>query len=74
MRSNFRLMKTCSEHTRLGPRDRMQRLLQFNQRISTTPASIEVLEQFKMKLDKNLVEINGRLLSPEQIVFGNNGQ
>ena len=74
MRNNFRLMKACSEHTRLGPRDRMQRLLQFNRRIATTPASLEVLDEFKMVLDKNLVDVNGRLLDPEPIVFGNNGQ
>ena len=67
-------MKACSEHTRLGPRERMQRLLQFNRRIATTPTSSDVLKEFKMDLDKNLVEINGRLLNPEAIVFGNNGQ
>lgn len=72
MRNNFRLMKTCSDYTRLGPRDRIQKLLQFNQRIANTKASSEVLIEYNMDLSKNLVEVEGRLLNAEKIFFGDN--
>ncbi|XP_030369390.1 protein aubergine-like [Scaptodrosophila lebanonensis] len=74
MRSNFRLMKAMSEHTRLPPGRRIERLLQFNNRLEASPQSLEVLTSWDLSLDKKLVEIPARVLHPEIILLGNNKQ
>lgn len=64
-------MKAMGEHTRLNPDRRIERLRTFNQRLYSSQASMEVLSLWNMKLDTNLVEVPGRILPPEKIVFGN---
>lgn len=66
----IRLMKAMGEHTRLNPDRRIQRLKAFNNRLQSSQASQDVLSSWNMKLDKNLVEIPGRLLATEKILFG----
>uniref|UniRef100_A0A336MED6 CSON000333 protein n=1 Tax=Culicoides sonorensis TaxID=179676 RepID=A0A336MED6_CULSO len=70
MRTNFRLMKAVAEHTRVGPAQRVRRLMTFNQRLQGTPESVDVLRQWNMRLSQELVEVTGRELMPERIVFG----
>lgn len=70
--ANFRLMADVSQHTRVGPPGRIQRLLQFNQRLHTTPDSTRVFTEWNLRLDDSLVEIKGRVLANENIIFGNN--
>lgn len=64
-------MRAMADHTRLAPAMRIERLKAFNQRLYNTPASIDVLGSWDMTLDKNLVELPGRILKQENIVFGN---
>ncbi|XP_030561453.1 protein aubergine [Drosophila novamexicana] len=71
MRSNFQLMKAMSEHTRLTPNRRIERLRVFNQRLQQSKLSAEVMKSWHIELDTALVEIPGRVLPPEKIVFGN---
>lgn len=71
MRNNFQLMRDMSVHTRLGPETRIQRLLAFNSRLNQTKESQDVLNEWGMKLDKQLVQFGGRTLKPEIIKFGN---
>ncbi|XP_061394627.1 protein aubergine [Musca vetustissima] len=71
MRSDFRLMRAMSEHTRLNPNRRIDRLRAFNTRLQNSKESMDVLASWNMQLDKHLVEIPGRILPPERIVFGN---
>lgn len=71
MRSNFRLMKAMGEHTRIQPDRRIERLRIFNRRLQSSKASMDVLAQWNMRLDTNLVEMPGRILNPETIIFGN---
>lgn len=68
MRSNFRLMKAVAEHTRIGPGQRIRRLLDFNQRLKRTPEAMEVLKEWNMTLAPDLIEFTGRELPPEKIV------
>lgn len=68
---NFRLMKAVAEHTRVGPANRIQRLMRFNERLRNTPDSMRILTEWELRLDKNLVEVLGRELPFEPIVFGN---
>ena len=74
MRKNFNLMNEVAKHTRLSPSDRITRLLSFNQRLQSSIASAEVFEEYNVKLEKQLVEFQGRTLPAEPIVFGNNQQ
>jgi aubergine len=72
MRNDFRLMRAMSDYTRLPPGPRIQELLRFNQRLRTTPESIQVLNDWNMDLDPNLVEFNGRVITKQKLKFGNN--
>ncbi|KAH8412373.1 hypothetical protein KR009_001599 [Drosophila setifemur] len=72
MRANFRLMKVMSEHTRLTPDRRIERLRVFNQRLKQSKESMNVLKAWHIELDPALVEIPARVLPAEKIVFGNN--
>lgn len=60
-----------SEHTQLPPNRRIERLLVFNRRLQTCEPSMNVLKSWDIELDKSLVEIPGRVLPPENIIFGN---
>lgn len=68
----FRLMKAMSEHTRLAPNMRIERLKTFNKRLQETKESVENFKSWQFSLDQNLVELTGRVLNSEYIVFGNN--
>lgn len=70
MRANFKLMKAVAEYTRIGPAQRVKRLLDFNTRLQTTPGSMEILREWTMTLDRELISMTGRELEPEKIVFG----
>ncbi|XP_052851566.1 protein aubergine [Drosophila gunungcola] len=72
MRANFRLMKAMSEHTRLTPDRRIERLGVFNQRLKSAKESVETLKSWHIEIDSALVEIPARVLPPEKIVFGLN--
>ncbi|XP_039962265.1 protein piwi [Bactrocera tryoni] len=69
MRSNFQLMRAMADHTRMNPDRRIDRLRIFNQRLQQTEASVQVLNDWNMALDRHLVELNGRVLEPQRIVF-----
>lgn len=72
MRNNIFLMSCMSEYTRLNPKDRIERLNTFNERVQSTPASVKVLNDWNMELSKELVTFNGRQLDQETIQFGSN--
>lgn len=63
-------MKAIADHTRMDPRNRMQALNRFNQRLQNTQASQEILRSWNFKLDKELVKIDGRQLKRENIIYG----
>jgi hypothetical protein len=65
-------MKAVSEFTRLTPNVYKDRLQLFNERLQGTPASVEELENFNLKLDRRLVEVAGHICPKNQIFLGNN--
>ncbi|XP_055607759.1 protein aubergine-like [Uranotaenia lowii] len=69
MRKNFNLMKAMSDHTRLAPDRRIERLEVFNRRLQQCPESAEVFKFWKTELDRRLVEVPARVLRPETIMF-----
>ena len=62
-------MKSMADYTRMSVERRIDRLRIFNSRLQQTEASVQVLNDWNMTLDKNLVELNGRVLDPQKIVF-----
>ncbi|KAL7738918.1 hypothetical protein ACLKA6_016921 [Drosophila palustris] len=69
MRANFQLKRAMSGHTQLNPVRRIERLRTFNRRLQTTAESVKVLTDWHMTLDQNLVEVQGRVIAPQKIVF-----
>ncbi|KAH8261817.1 hypothetical protein KR038_009051, partial [Drosophila bunnanda] len=69
MRSNFQLMRAMSEHTRMNPDRRIERLRKFNHRLQNTTESVKVLRDWNMDLEQNLIELKGRVISAQKIVF-----
>ena len=64
-----RLKRAMSGHTQLNPVRRVERLRTFNRRLQTTAESVKVLTDWHMTLDQNLVEVQGRVIAPQKIVF-----
>lgn len=71
MRTNFQLMRAMSEHTRVNPDTRINKLMEFNKRLRTTPETQKELSSWQMELDSNLLQFTGRVLTREKIHLGN---
>lgn len=69
-RANFQLMRALAEHTRVAPPLRIDKLIQFRNRLEREPGSMEVMKRWNLTLDQRLVQFNGRSLPPEQILAG----
>lgn len=69
MRNNFHLMKAMSEHTRVDPRNRQERLKDFNRRLHSSEESQRAFNEFGLDLDKTLVSVRGRQIPREVILF-----
>lgn len=71
-RANFRFMQDFAQHTRLGPTQRMQKLVHFSRRLLENPQAVQELKNWDFQLSNNLVKFTARVLPPEQITGGNN--
>ncbi|XP_046396962.1 piwi-like protein Siwi isoform X2 [Ischnura elegans] len=71
MRKNFPLMKCLADQTRLGPSERIQRLIQFAKRLQGEAKAKADLDRWNMKFSTGLVKFNGRVLTQEKICQGN---
>lgn len=60
-----------SEHTRLQPDRRIERLRTFNQRLKSARESMDLMRSWQIELDSALVEIPARVLPPQNILLGN---
>lgn len=65
-------MSAVAVYTRLAPKARIERLNAFNHRLQSTAESVANLNEWNFTLDKNMVQVNGRQLPNEKIVFGGN--
>lgn len=72
MRNNFQMMRAMSDYTRMAPKDRVSRLLDFSRRINQTSRSCTTLQSFGVELDRDLLRVEGRTLPQEKMVFGKN--
>lgn len=71
MRLDFKLMQEVSNYTRVAPAGRIKKLLAFNQRLTATPQIVQDFKEWNLKIDDKLIELQGRQLNPEQIIYGN---
>lgn len=67
----YRMMKAMAEHTKMGPPARIERLLIFNKRLEDAQQTQPTMRDWNLELESALVEVNGRQLPYENIVFGN---
>lgn len=72
MRTNFRLMRAVADYTRLDPKERIRKLGSFNSRLNRCHESFSIFKEWGFEMERNVVSVKGRVLSPEIIVFGNN--
>lgn len=72
MVSNIQLMRAVADITRVGPGERINRLLKLNERFRKVPQVMADLKQWNMSLDTDLVQFKGRILPPFTIKAGNN--
>lgn len=69
MKNDTRLMNDLGAYTKVKPDARITKLLEFNQRLKNTPLSNNVFTEWEMNLDTHLVELAGRELPQENIIF-----
>ncbi|XP_014260031.1 piwi-like protein Siwi [Cimex lectularius] len=71
MRTNFNLMKTLADHTRIRPAQRVDKYQSFLSRLTTSQAARNELETWHLKFSNKMVEFTGRVLENESVVLGN---
>ncbi|XP_074648302.1 piwi-like protein 1 isoform X2 [Tubulanus polymorphus] len=71
MRKDFRIMKDIATHTRVTPERREFALKKFIDNVSSTPEASKMLTDWGLELSTETVTVPGRLLNPEDILFGN---
>lgn len=64
-------MREMAQYTKVGPAARIDRLLNFNQRLQQSKDSAKHLNDWNLGLDPKLLQIPARILPYPDIVFGN---
>eukprot|EP00795_Rhopilema_esculentum_P012740 gene12740-3467_t len=70
IRSDFRVMKDISSHTRVSPGDREKSMKNFVSNIYSNEKALEELMNWGLELDRNLLQLQGRNLPAEKILLG----
>eukprot|EP00731_Ephydatia_muelleri_P025692 Em0017g775a len=70
-RSDFKVMKDLAVHTRVPPEKRAESFRKFIQRLNTTKEASELLQSWGLILDSRMLDLQGRRLPPEKILFKN---
>lgn len=65
-------MRALAAFTCIGPADRIKRLIAFNNRLQSTPESLQKFTAWNLQLENRLVNVPGRVLPSETIEFGGN--
>ena len=69
MRQDFSLMKEMSVYTHVGPNERYQQLTGFLNDIQGREEGRKELSKWQISLDKELVELTGRTMEAESIIY-----
>ncbi|RZF43381.1 hypothetical protein LSTR_LSTR001642 [Laodelphax striatellus] len=70
MRSDFHIMKRLNMVTSLPPNLRQAKLKKFIHIVTETPETCGLLRNWGLKLEAHSIELTGRVLDPEKIIFG----
>lgn len=73
-RDNIQLMQALAKHTRIPPNSRVQKLMEFIQRMGQNREVVDEIRRWDLKLADRLVEFDGRILPPEKIYLGNRAE
>lgn len=63
-------MKELAQFTKVGPKQRMDRLIQFNKRLRECKESSDILQRWNLELDPELIKIPARIIPIPKLVFG----
>lgn len=66
------LMQETAKYTRVGPSDRVNKLLAFNKRLRSTEGSMQCFQDWALNLAGDLVNVPARTLPQEVIMLGGN--
>ncbi|CAF0730721.1 unnamed protein product [Adineta steineri] len=69
MRNDFNLMKELASYTHIEPTPRYQSLIDMVNTINTSPRCRQYMSKWNLRLDDNLVDLEGRTLEPETINY-----
>lgn len=72
MRENFHLMKALAVHTCISPESRIDKLMRFNNRLRQESKVLQEFKDWNMTLERNLLEVPGRVLPQERLIFARN--
>ncbi|CAK9832967.1 Piwi-like protein Ago3 [Anthophora retusa] len=71
IRSDFRVMKDLDEITKMSPNARRDVFRHFVQEVQKNDVSREILAEWGLHLEPDILEFKGRVFEPENIFFGN---
>ncbi|KAK7111216.1 piwi-like protein 1 [Littorina saxatilis] len=71
LRSNFRVMKDLSAHTRCTPNQRLATMKKFVDSVTNNPEALQQLENWGLSLDDSALAVEGGRMKMETIFFGN---
>lgn len=65
-------MRDLASHTRLNPNQRIAAARKFIEKVNETPAARELLDRWGLRLNDDILRLQGRQLPAEEIKLGNN--
>ncbi|KOC71336.1 Piwi-like protein 1 [Habropoda laboriosa] len=71
IRSDFKVMKDLDEITKMSPNARRDVFRHFIQEIQNNDVPREILADWGLQLETDVLQLKGRVLEPENIFFGN---
>ncbi|XP_076226679.1 argonaute 3 isoform X2 [Nomia melanderi] len=72
IRSDFKVMKDLDVLTKMTPNARRDVFKHFVQEVQNNDIPREILAEWGLRLESNLIDFTGRVLEPEEIIFGQN--
>ncbi|KAJ5069121.1 piwi-like protein [Anaeramoeba ignava] len=71
MREDRKLMQSLSKHLHISPDERCSRLKEFVQTILKNEKARKIMDEWGMRIDPNVVRVEGRILDPIKVFFKN---
>lgn len=72
IRSNYKIMRELSTVTKTSPSFRRQEIQKFIKEIQSKSITRDILAEWGLQLNEDVVQLRARRLDPEEIVFGRN--